>query len=1592
MGNTNSFVKNQNNEKLSSFEIKKTPSFIEILDELKENTITEELLDSLFRKVCFMSVDQFFDDFPSKDALKCQHECRDIGGWFFSCRDCILADNTVICPKCFFNGDHVEKNHKFSLEVSTSANCDCGNPEAIKKEGFCSTHANVSEENRVKYNKNLPSFIQKDLHLFFRYLFSYLQRITSPTENTKNKEAVEIIISWITNLASQSSIFIHIIAEEMLAQTLDNDKFSLYDPVPVKFLEEQDFLESRHFLSYLFRRLALLEYFLQLFVLLIDNHRVFKVYFFEEYLKNYMEIFEPRDTMSSDYMVLIGSFYMENKSIIVPFSTGFSKYNLLDLILKTHIIYMPILEPFYKSNKKIEREVMLQSDLVTFNLLMKEEKVAKFYIDNEEIFPKLFELARALHRFTSPQLVDPAITTTRFLVGIEYILMDSVRSYNTSLIEDRESVAKKTIDEIIKNIKKLEYPPLFDRGGYLLPHDAFFKKFKYDEICVHFPLYRMLATILLEGNMHLIPYAIEKLSKENIVNMISTLFLFRVCYVSYDPTTKEVYHNGDDLCTDLTMMSDLFMLQLGIMMLGPKHFLFSFFNVISSIDLYNDTTAFNEVFALLISIIQIRATLTPTDEVLKYHLIQCVSTGCFQPKHYPSIKFFLKDTSKEKYDEICEEICDKNKDRFLKVEYENVDPYYPFYALKFRTQLKGYNREHIEKVYEKNGVDKGSYPLPPQLLPLDPNMKGVFSIFDDSNLTEMAFCILLEYVNPGFVGYVDAFELQQNLKLLMHKTDIIANDFLYILALSIKTFKEEVYPSMDEATKLLTHSTLESYFKCETNEAKLAFQFDRPLSVYNFIKPYDVEVDFNQRETLCVLDVLFRLWNSTVKEFLNLEKRHSLLYIFNFLKEFDPCFVDYFKSKDINTQENNDSEATNQAKLSKAEKFQKLAEQMKQQQQSFLNNPLFDEESDHEDTQQQTSENKDKPSADGAEEPKSNVDQSLESVTTSHQEDDLLSSMKNKLVDKEEVQVEEEDEEEEEEDPVVTATPTAAPATPTAAPATPEAKPKETPAAAHPEGAEHYENCIICKQGHSNEHPLYAVGYIDITSTIYQHMNQSIRSILKDIPPKYKEFLKLYYNSELIPGSLQYVPDERDPMYSYPTLFFYRSPSTYISSCNHNIHSDCLEGYRKEYYDGFYCPLCSRPSNLIIPLFFTSSPEFPKARHNFFKTLCKFDFFLYMKTWATSFVCPLYLWKFVLQNIETLELKSRQFTAYSTEPYYAIQQVEFEKELLTLKRIYKVIQSIDTIPQISDPDSLFKSNFSSLTDPFTVASYTYFITNKDPQVYCLKGFYLTLFYYFVYEFMLEEHKAGRPEPEINAEFLKAKFKQLQSNPFKKEDLERCEKYILPYLRKVMIFKTIFFESTLPVEKFMDIKFLSQYIYTSLETCIKEYDFTPHIVQYAEKQRTPNGTPIYGMFPPPASIDQYPTFINLPNNYVDFIKKKIFEGNCSHCKAILKTVCLFCSSSFCNSDKENCKGCVSVHTYHCPSTPISVFMDVNVPVARILKEELGRTSMEYSYDLYLTPDGHRSTTPASNLTLSQEQLKKLFQIYINSNNTREFSKK
>ena len=69
----------------------------------------------------------------------CNKEIK-LGEGGFTCEDCSLMTNVILCTECFNKTKDKHKNHNIIFKPECNGFCDCGEPSAIIKESFCPDH------------------------------------------------------------------------------------------------------------------------------------------------------------------------------------------------------------------------------------------------------------------------------------------------------------------------------------------------------------------------------------------------------------------------------------------------------------------------------------------------------------------------------------------------------------------------------------------------------------------------------------------------------------------------------------------------------------------------------------------------------------------------------------------------------------------------------------------------------------------------------------------------------------------------------------------------------------------------------------------------------------------------------------------------------------------------------------------------------------------------------------------------------------------------------------------------------------------------------------------------------------------------------------------------------------------------------------------------------------------------------------------------------------------------------------------------------------------------------------------------------------
>ncbi|XP_011302105.1 E3 ubiquitin-protein ligase UBR2 [Fopius arisanus] len=105
-----------------------------------------------------------------------------VGEPTYFCRECGMDPTCVLCVACFKESAH--QNHKYKIATSSGGGCcDCGDPEAWKKEAFCRIHEAGKEAKETSGNK-LPEDIRERATSTFeavlQYCFELLAREHTP--------------------------------------------------------------------------------------------------------------------------------------------------------------------------------------------------------------------------------------------------------------------------------------------------------------------------------------------------------------------------------------------------------------------------------------------------------------------------------------------------------------------------------------------------------------------------------------------------------------------------------------------------------------------------------------------------------------------------------------------------------------------------------------------------------------------------------------------------------------------------------------------------------------------------------------------------------------------------------------------------------------------------------------------------------------------------------------------------------------------------------------------------------------------------------------------------------------------------------------------------------------------------------------------------------------------------------------------------------------------------------------------------------------------------------------------------------------------
>lgn len=99
-----------------------------------------------------IEIEKFLPFQPRKTKVPLCNKVLNQSTPVYKCYECFIHDAAVLCNECFEKSNH--KGHRFKKFPSGGGNCDCGNPLALKKEGFCCDHTGTVERPEISQTEH----------------------------------------------------------------------------------------------------------------------------------------------------------------------------------------------------------------------------------------------------------------------------------------------------------------------------------------------------------------------------------------------------------------------------------------------------------------------------------------------------------------------------------------------------------------------------------------------------------------------------------------------------------------------------------------------------------------------------------------------------------------------------------------------------------------------------------------------------------------------------------------------------------------------------------------------------------------------------------------------------------------------------------------------------------------------------------------------------------------------------------------------------------------------------------------------------------------------------------------------------------------------------------------------------------------------------------------------------------------------------------------------------------------------------------------------------------------------------------------------
>ncbi|GAM28909.1 hypothetical protein SAMD00019534_120850 [Acytostelium subglobosum LB1] len=1456
-----------------------------------------------------------------------------------------------------------------------------------------------------------------DTRLFFRLLARYLTDLTCNNallEDPSNKfitSKIDTIVQWTVATLTKSSSLVSIVCEEFVGHVLDPSRtFHQHFTEPPQHLLpivngqtsakkvsqaqtkgqplDYDTAYPRDNLSKLLVSDCYINIVYPLLIHLICNDTPFKSTFIRHYIKLYSQFFiNGLKKQISNCSCILSVTYIGEDAMVSYLSRVEAEYqsnNIIHVLLTTNVkLVNELLLKCYDRPRQQEYMFWMKYDLNLLLVILKNKEVASFVMSDRGSFllDAIFNSAMEMHRLSSLDSL-PNNNILSFVNDIEITMCKLLSVLFQTDTDNGSANCEQQLTALAR--KFVEYFDHLDVAKYS-SHTASSEQVVFRP---HFPVYRMMAYLMMKNCSAIsVQYFINQLtfSEQSVRTMLTTVLMFHMSGSTYGKPQATASQFGE-----YTTMLDLYLIQLALLKIGPTSFIQTFIECIGRLHPSQQSLQrMQYIMNMLVSVIQNRPTLNPNQSDIKYHFIQILSVS--DDIKLDQLGFVFDRTSNELMSLVLSEISTKdNRKRTLKKDYwDQIDPHYIHHNPEVKKRLD------VNKL--RYQLIPNTAPLPPLCtLPLSSAFIHIVDVCNEPSMYQLLLKLMIERRYPNY-----SLDQADPVRGLFRNYNAV-NDCLYIVCLSLRMFKEFTLPSLD----LVASNTIKSCVAqfVGTKERRTMGSMP-PYCITSLLLPITVHVkaeattSSSQSNTMdiCLLDTLVDLWKDTTNS-MDQEAKPLLQHIFSKMLDVDTQFQEYFAANNIGIENNAEQQKkVEEQKKSVSDKRKRLMLQMRQQQQNFSPEIFYANVASA-----SPAVASDQPatvvaspvllSATPTSTTTTPTITSTSTTSTTTTTTSTATTMNSPTVPTPTI--------------IVTMTPStsmnniAAATTmlPDSGVDTHQPYLDSSPLAKMNEAL-----CVICNSCSSKDEPLYAIGTINKNPLLPHHQRQEFERLMNDTTLTF-DYRISYQNvrNRLLKDINTVLQSTEGPEMirsMLPMAFPYIYPS-YITSCHHNIHKNCLAKLHPNHaQSGFKCPLCSNYSTTIIPL--THLGHCNQATNSHFITSLALKDMRLMK----APVIDKFVWKYIIHNIETLELKSRQYTLYTNandDPYYVLSQAEFEKELLTLSLLFNTVMS-NANPFTTHHDlQQANSRMIRAMDPFNRHAFIVYLLHHQPLpqqcsvgamnserdrqikedlVQTMESFYNQIILHYIF----------KEKPYTNAvESLYDIKKAIQNHPLLTTNINN----LLPFMRKMYLFYMLYdcfkkhcigssttpssssvkkshiedIPHTLTLEQFSSMDHIMSTLgYQS----IHQYIQTVNVKEFERQMEKQQCYPF-----PLRPYDSVIKFIDLPQTHFMFLKDIVYPMvYCSQCKQLVIRLCLLCNHQHCSTN--DCDNNAKNHTKNCPAQACGLFVRYEDPSIFIMWPNQTR-----SYKIYRQPDGYSATSTSSTSDiLYTKGLKKIYRYWI-----------